>query len=555
MTMTVEGQGDPGGSEGESGVDMPTTNTNKRGRGRSKGSKKLQVWVTHVDLSEFGSGLLNGGPAQPLRSRGSPENPPPRPRGRPKGSGLKRLAPSGEAPVAGESTRKRGRPKGSGLKKLAPSEEAPVAGESTRKRGRPKGSTNRKTPAKFADRADDWDLGMLKESPSLKRTAESSKSEDEEDGDPGTPRKRGRPKGSPNKKTRLAVKRGVSSECETRSDSSGSRNSLDEGRVSAKQTMEDIDGQKSSLRGRGRPKGSPNKKTRLAAKRGVSRECETRSDSSGSRNSLDEGRVSAKQTMEDSDGHKSSPRGRGRPRKDIGQRIDAGQRVPDGASPAKRGRGRPKGSPNKTYPRVHQSDGRSRKPSLPFVYTDRFGPKPKGRGQPKKEMLKRGRPRKNPLPQAGDMMRPKVWKPLGRPRKYPRLDPPEGLATPRRARGRPRKLEIKRGCITSKAATPQPRVPSDGRARSRGRASGTVKDTPPRKRGRPKGSLNKSKVAKQAQESEQESEQEQEQEQEEEEEEQQQQEVEVVVEEDAGENEKGIPPLEADDTEFTAEAI
>jgi hypothetical protein len=31
--------------------------------------------------------------------------------------------------------------------------------------------------------------------------------------------------------------------------------------------------------------------------------------------------------------------------------------------------------------------------------------------------------------------------------------------------------------------------------------------------------------------------------------------VEVVVEEDAGENEKGIPPLEADDTEFTAEAI
>ena len=490
--MTVEGQGDPGGIEGESGVDMPASNPNKSARGRSKGSKKLQVWVTHVDLSEFGSGISNGGPAQPLRSRG---------RGRPKGSGLKKLARSEESPVAGESNRKRGRPKGSGLKKQVRSEEGPVEGESTIKRGRPKGSINKKTLCKFANRADDWDLtigsfepkkgrDVLKGSTSLERNAESSKSEDKVDGDPGPARKRGRPKGSLNKKTRLAVKREVSSEWESRRDSSG-------------------------------------------AKKG-----------------LDEGRVGAQQTMEDNDGYKSSPRGRGRPRKDLGERSDPGPRVPDGASPAKRGRGRPKGSPNKTYQRVHRADGRPRKPSLPFVHTDRFGPKPKGRGRPKKEMLKRGRPRKNPLPQAGDMMRPKVWKPLGRPRKYPRLDTPESLAPPpRRARGRPRKMEIKRGFITRKAASPQTRVPSDGRARSRGRTSGTVKDTPPRKRGRPKGSLNKSKVAKQTKESEQELEEE-----EEEQEQQQQQEEEAAVEENAGENDEGIPPLEeADDTENPAE--
>ena len=139
-------------------------------------------------------------------------------------------------------------------------------------------------------------------------------------------------------------------------------------------------------------------------------------------------------------------------------------------------------------------------------------------------------------------MRPKVWKPLGRPRKYPRLDPPESLATPpRRARGRPRKVEIKRGFITRKAAAPQPRVPSDGRARSRGRTSGTVKDAPPRKRGRPKGSLNKSKLAKQTQESE---------------EVQEEEEEVVALEEVAGENDKGIPPLEeADDTETPAEGM
>ncbi|CAL8297965.1 unnamed protein product [Lota lota] len=489
MTMTVEGQGDPGSSEGESGVDMPISRPTKRARGRPKGSKKLQVWVTHVDLSEFGSGISNGGPAQPLRSRG-----------RPKSSGNKHKVQKREQGSL-NPPRGRGRPKGSGLKNLARSEEGSGAGKSTWKRGRPKGSANRKTLSKLADGADDWDLtiggsfqpkkgrGMSKGSTSLKRSAESSKSEEEEDGEPGPPRKRGRPKGSPNKKSRLAERREVSSEWESRSDSSG-------------------DSRSPAKRGRGR-----------------------------SRKSIDEGSVVAKQTVEDSsnDSYKSSPRGRGRPRKDIRQSSDPEQRVSDGSQPAKRGPGRPKGSPNKTYPLVHRSDGRPRKPSLPFIHTERFGPKPKGRGRPKKEMHKRGRPRKNPLPPAGDMMRPKVWKPLGRPRKYPRLDPPESPAPPpRRSRGRPRKVEIKRGFNSRKAAA-QPTVPSDGRPRPRGRPSGTIKDTPPRKRGRPKGSLNKSKAANQTQVAEQEMEEE-------------------AVEEDAGENDEGIAPLEEpDETENPAE--
>ncbi|CAL8294860.1 unnamed protein product [Merluccius merluccius] len=189
-------------------------------------------------------------------------------------------------------------------------------------------------------------------------------------------------------------------------------------------------------------------------------------------------------------------------------------------------------------------------------------------------MHKRGRPRKNPLPPAGDLMRPKVWKPLGRPRKYPRLDPTESpTLAPRRARGRPRKVEIKRGFNLRKVAA-QPSVPNDGRPRSRGRPSGTVKDSPPRKRGRPKGSVNESKAAnqtrvvdgvpaaahhqrerrkKQVDHEAGQAETEWEEEAEEEGAEEEGAEEEGAEEEEAGETDNGITPLEGDATESPAE--
>ncbi|KAJ3608613.1 hypothetical protein NHX12_023145 [Muraenolepis orangiensis] len=439
--MEVEGQGDSGSSEWESGVDMPTRPT-KRPQGRPKGSKKVQMLVTQVDPSEFGSGISNGGPTQPLRSRG-----------RPKGSVKKQK----DEQDSLKAPRGRGRPKSSGWKKLAGTEESPRAGQSTRKRGRPKGSTNKKIPRKFADRVDDLDFtisgsiqpkkgrGRPKGTVSLKHKAERSQSEEDEAGDSSPPRKRGRPNGSPNKKPWLAERR-VSSGAESGSDSSS-------------------DGQSPAQRGRGMPRKSPVK-----------------------------GRVVAEQTAESesssNDGYKSSPRG-----KDVRQRSGPEQRGSDCSQPAKRGPGRPKGSPNKTYPLVHRPDEmeRSRKPSLPFIHPEQLGPKPKGRGRPKKELHKRGRPRKNPLSPAGDLIRPRVWKPLGRPRKYPRLDPSESLApVPRRGRGRPRKSEIKRRYHFQKLAT-KPSVPNDGSPRPRGRPKGTVKDSAPEKRGRPKGSLNKSR--------------------------------------------------------------
>lgn len=122
------------------------------------------------------------------------------------------------------------------------------------------------------------------------------------------------------------------------------------------------------------------------------------------------------------------------------------------------------------------------------------------RGRPRKQPAKRGRPRKYPLPSPEELKKPKVWKPLGRPRKYPRVDPPEGAPpAPRRSRGRPRKSASKKGAHLRKnfPTTPSsPRNPSDGSLRKRGCPPSTTKseEEAPRKRGRPKGSVNKNKA-------------------------------------------------------------
>uniref|UniRef100_A0A667WPH9 High mobility group AT-hook 1a n=1 Tax=Myripristis murdjan TaxID=586833 RepID=A0A667WPH9_9TELE len=176
MVMTEKGQADAGSSEEESGVDMANDSPAKRGRGRPKGSKKLQVWVTDVNL-ELGSEISNGGSTQP------------RGRGRPKGSGVKKQASNED-----QSPKKRGRPKGSTNKKtlnksIASEDESGAdlsnggAGPPKKGRGRPKGSGKRK-----------------------------AESEEENDGSSAPPRKRGRPKGSLNKKTQLRDASGESKE-------------------------------------------------------------------------------------------------------------------------------------------------------------------------------------------------------------------------------------------------------------------------------------------------------------------------------------------------------
>ncbi|KAK7898915.1 hypothetical protein WMY93_019768 [Mugilogobius chulae] len=110
---------------------------------------------------------------------------------------------------------------------------------------------------------------------------------------------------------------------------------------------------------------------------------------------------------------------------------------------------------------------------------------PGKRGRPKKNT--RGRPRKTPLPPGEELYVPRLWKALGRPRKYPKeegADQECTLDTPRRGRGRPRKSESKKGAHLRK-------LESYGSPRKPGRPPKATKeqDGSVRKRGRPKGSF------------------------------------------------------------------
>ncbi|KAK5856325.1 hypothetical protein PBY51_007932 [Eleginops maclovinus] len=114
-----------------------------------------------------------------------------------------------------------------------------------------------------------------------------------------------------------------------------------------------------------------------------------------------------------------SNRGRGRPRKIIVKESEGEQEVvSDGSPPVKKARGRPKGSLTK---KVLDEEG---KPDSNL---------------PKKLPVKRGRPRKYPLPTPEELNKPKVWKKLGRPPK----NPPASLSSPScdvdipKKRGRP----------------------------------------------------------------------------------------------------------------------
>lgn len=429
MVMAAAEQEDAPNNEGESSAEILNNSPTKRGRGRPKGSKQLQVSVTDVNDTEEVSGISNGESTQPQRGRGRPrlsdkknaeqvdgENSVQTPkagRGRPKGSGKSNSNEDG-------TPKKRGRPKGSlnksTLEKVAAG-DLPNGGSDTPKRGRgrPKGSTS-------------------------KRKSESISGDDDDDeGGSVTPRKRGRPKGSSNKKPRLD--RDGSSEEEV--ESNGKLNSV--------------------KRGRGRPK-------KTGVSNGISKVAR-----------------------------------RGRPKKSA--KLGSGRReaVTGGSQSGKRGRGRPKGSLNKKSPsvKVHSDKGgRPRRSHIPPSRLEAVIPVKTGkRGRPRKQPGKRGRPRKYPLPSAEELKKPRVWKPLGRPRKYPRADPPEGaLEAPRRSRGRPRKSDSKKGAHFRKGLSPSS-LTTDGTPRKRGRppSASKVQDGVPRKRGRPKGSVNKNKTSNEVQ--------------------------------------------------------
>lgn len=401
-------------SEGESSMNMSNNSPTKRARGRPKGSKKLQVCVTDVNLMELVSDISNGGSKSGKRGRG-------RPRVSEKVLTDDDLT-NDSANTLGDEESKND----SESKKQASDED-----HSPKKKGKPKRSlTNLSNGGSDAPKRE---RGRPKGS--MKRSAQSVTSGEEDEGSAERPRKRGRPKGSFNKKPRL------------------------ERRVSS--TGQAADGNLSSpKRGRGRPRKEGN--------------------SIGSMQNVSNG-FSKKETGVSKQESKNQ------------------EESTYSSQPTKRGKGRPKGSLNKKPPAYVHKAGRPQRDHVPPARLEAALPKKRDkRGRPRKIPAKRGRPRKYPLPSPEELKKPKVWKPLGRPRKYPRVDPPEGAQpVTRRSRGRPRKAESKKGAHLRKSTSASStRVLYDGTPRKRGRPPGTAKsqDGTVRKRGRPKGSVNKSKV-------------------------------------------------------------
>uniref|UniRef100_UPI0037E9A76C chromosomal protein D1 n=1 Tax=Semicossyphus pulcher TaxID=241346 RepID=UPI0037E9A76C len=274
QTAEIE-QGEAGNNEGESRVEMSNNSPAKRGRGRPQGSKKLKVCVTDVNLMDLVSGISNGGSTQPKRGRGRPklsdskhtkqqesedshaDNPVKTHRspGRPKGS--KNKTSNKDSPVIDSSPKKRGRPKKSVTPESDAVQDLPNGGSDVPKtrRGRPKGSGKRKI--------------------------ESLSSGEENEGS-SVPKKRGRPKGSLNKKPRLerllGIEKGVDADGSLsgrgqrrkvkvdysvgsiQDTSNGTLKKVHRGRGRPRKIHVQQSSDQLTKRGRGRPKGSLNKK-------------------------------------------------------------------------------------------------------------------------------------------------------------------------------------------------------------------------------------------------------------------------------------------------------
>ncbi|KAK5854873.1 hypothetical protein PBY51_005028 [Eleginops maclovinus] len=211
-TITTEtAEGDVAPNEEEPSVEMTNDSPSKRGRGRPKGAKKLEVGVTDVNLMV--SGISNGGPPQTQRGRGRPKLIKPTEQ---QGSGDNNADDSGSQKQASDedgattelSPKKRGRPR----KSLSTPAKVDTP---KRQRGRPKGSTKRKSesPSESGSpnkkprqeavkkrgrprKVEGASNGISKKS--HRGRGRPRKSIEQESGD--EKRRRGRPKGSLNKK-------------------------------------------------------------------------------------------------------------------------------------------------------------------------------------------------------------------------------------------------------------------------------------------------------------------------------------------------------------------
>uniref|UniRef100_A0A3B4CA46 Si:ch211-288g17.3 n=1 Tax=Pygocentrus nattereri TaxID=42514 RepID=A0A3B4CA46_PYGNA len=162
----------------------------------------------------------------------------------------------------------------------------------------------------------------------------------------------------------------------------------------------------------------------------------------------------------------------------------------NGNNPAKRGRGRPKGSVKKKIISVTEvtHNARTSKRVDYFSPETVFRPKVKKRGRPKKIRMP-GRPRKIPLTpveEAERMLRlskqrkRRLSKPLGRPRIHPLVNIPKE----KRGRGRPRKYEP-----IARASSQNGTV--NGNLKKNIKRMSELSEAIPRKRGRPQGSFKK----------------------------------------------------------------
>lgn len=365
-------------NKGESSVDMSNNSPAKRGQGRPKGSKKLQVCVTDVNLMELVSGISNGESTTPHRGRGRP---------RLSTNTVQQRSADDQADNSGKGQES---PKGS--KKLASNED-----HVPRKRGRPLGSLNKSTLEKAAagdlpnGGTDTPKRGRGRPKGSVKRKAEDEGS--------ATPKKRGRPKGSLNKKSGDKDASNGISETPRRGRGRPRKN------VKQKQVS---GGSQSAKRGRGRPKGSLNKKPATYKAQGkVGRPRRQHSTSTAKSEAV----LPVKKGK------------RGRPRK----------------QPAKRGRPRkyPLPSPEELKkPKVWKPLGRPRKYARVDPPEGAPPPPRRSRGRPRKSESKKGAHLRKSLPTSPSSPRaPSDGPPRkrGRPRITPKSE--DG---PARKRGRPK---------------------------------------------------------------------------------------------------------------------